>query len=32
MGANQNSLQKLGLYPKIDLKTLPSNSVKTAKL
>jgi hypothetical protein len=32
MGANQNSLQKLGLYPKIDLKTLPSNSAKTAKL
>jgi hypothetical protein len=30
MGANQNSLYELGLYPKIDLTPLSSNSAKTA--
>jgi hypothetical protein len=28
MGANQNSLQELDIYPKIDLMSLSSNSTK----
>jgi hypothetical protein len=32
MGANQNSMQELSLYPRIDSTTLSSNSVKTAQL
>jgi hypothetical protein len=32
MGANQNSSQKLGLYPKIDSTPLSSNSAKTAAI
>jgi hypothetical protein len=30
MGANENYLLELGLYPKIDSMSLSSNSVKTA--
>jgi hypothetical protein len=30
MGANQNSSQELGLYPRINLMPLSSNSEKTA--
>jgi hypothetical protein len=30
MGANQNSSQELGLYPKIDPTPLSSNTAKTA--
>jgi hypothetical protein len=32
MGANQNSSQELGLYPKSNPMPLSSNSVKTAQL
>jgi hypothetical protein len=32
MGANQNSSQKLGLYPEIDPTHLSSNSAKTVQL
>jgi hypothetical protein len=32
MGANQNSSMELGLYPKIDLTHLSSNSSRTAQL
>jgi hypothetical protein len=32
MEANKNSSQELGLYPKINLMPLSSNSAKTAQL
>jgi hypothetical protein len=32
MGANQNSLSELGLYPEIDPTSLSSNLAKTAQL
>jgi hypothetical protein len=32
MGVNQNSSQELGLYPKINLMSLSSNSAKTVAI